>query len=339
MNSKQSIKIKNYFIENAFNSTISLLLLKLIAYIMNTIGGVSMDYQKVGFLIAELRKEKGLTQRELASKLGITDRAVSKWERGLGCPDVSLLDDLSRILEISILEILKGRRLDKDEIVNNRSMIESMNYSKASIKYKIKRYFNIISIGLIIIICLIIMFSNLRSIYYLNKTYHNNFEDGANAELSTEVKTNMDLIKSKQGIYSDKDYAEILKYIDDLEKNLNEQNNLYYYSKEAFTYEDIAKFYVSHPFYSYAPINPNDMIYKIIHEYNPNVVDNMILYYRYSDMLVDSYTRIGEQLSNPYDNKKISNNIVSSAILFIHSEYYRDNMVLQDVIKVGEINE
>ena len=102
-----------------------------------------MDYQKVGLLIATLRKEKGLTQKELSDKLGITDRAVSKWERGLGCPDVSLLDDLSRILDVSILEILKGRRLDKDEIANNRNIIESMNYSKESTRYKIKKYCNI----------------------------------------------------------------------------------------------------------------------------------------------------------------------------------------------------
>ncbi len=57
-----------------------------------------MDYQKTGNLIAGLRKEKNMTQKELADKLGITDRAVSKLERGLGCPDISLLDDLSRIL-------------------------------------------------------------------------------------------------------------------------------------------------------------------------------------------------------------------------------------------------
>jgi transcriptional regulator with XRE-family HTH domain len=114
---------------------------------MLIIGGVHMDYQKTGLLIAGLRKEKGLTQKELADKLGVTDRAVSKWERGLGCPDISLLDDLSRILDISILEILKGRRLDKDEIANNESIIESMNYSKESFRHKLKGYFNFICIS------------------------------------------------------------------------------------------------------------------------------------------------------------------------------------------------
>ena len=75
-----------------------------------------MENQKIGNFIKELRKEKNLTQKELADKLFITDRAVSKWERGLSCPDISLLDDLSNILGVSVIELLKGRRLDKDEV-------------------------------------------------------------------------------------------------------------------------------------------------------------------------------------------------------------------------------
>jgi len=75
--------------------------------IIKIIIGGFMNCEKIGNLIASLRKEKGLTQKELGDKLGITDRAVSKWERGLGCPDVSLLEDLSKVLDISILEILK----------------------------------------------------------------------------------------------------------------------------------------------------------------------------------------------------------------------------------------
>ena len=53
-----------------------------------------MDYDKIGKFIAASRKEKELTQNELAEKLNITDRAVSRWERGKGCPDISLLEDL-----------------------------------------------------------------------------------------------------------------------------------------------------------------------------------------------------------------------------------------------------
>ena len=97
-----------------------------------------MENQKIGNFIKELRKEKNLTQKELADKLFITDRAVSKWERGLSCPDISLLDDLSNILGVSVIELLKGRRLDKDEVINNKELIESMNYANKNMKQKIE---------------------------------------------------------------------------------------------------------------------------------------------------------------------------------------------------------
>jgi DNA-binding XRE family transcriptional regulator len=63
---------------------------------------------KVGNLIKVLRHEKNMTQKQLADKMNISDKAISKWERGLGCPDVSLLAELSSILEVNIEEMLKG---------------------------------------------------------------------------------------------------------------------------------------------------------------------------------------------------------------------------------------
>ena len=67
-----------------------------------------MDQEKVGGIIKTLRKDKGMTQLELALCLNVTDRAVSKWERGLGCPDISLLTRLSEIFSIDIRSILEG---------------------------------------------------------------------------------------------------------------------------------------------------------------------------------------------------------------------------------------
>lgn len=74
-----------------------------------------MDYEKTGKLIQELRKEKKLTQLALSKKLGVTDRAVSKWERGRGFPDVSILQPLSEILGVSVAELLSGERRNTDE--------------------------------------------------------------------------------------------------------------------------------------------------------------------------------------------------------------------------------
>ena len=63
-----------------------------------------MNYEKIGEFIKTKRKEMNLTQKELAERINVTDKAISKWERGQGCPDVSLLEVLSKELNVSILE-------------------------------------------------------------------------------------------------------------------------------------------------------------------------------------------------------------------------------------------
>lgn len=67
-----------------------------------------MDYTRIGDAIRRLRRERGLTQRALAERLQITDKAVSRWERGIGCPDVSLLEALSRALGADLSALLTG---------------------------------------------------------------------------------------------------------------------------------------------------------------------------------------------------------------------------------------
>ena len=67
-----------------------------------------MDCEKVGELIRSLRIECGLTQKQLADAMNISDKTVSKWERGLGCPDLSLLPELSILLKVNIEKILSG---------------------------------------------------------------------------------------------------------------------------------------------------------------------------------------------------------------------------------------
>ena len=67
-----------------------------------------MDCSKVGALLYRLRKEKGLTQKQVADSMNISDKTISKWERGLGCPDVSLLGELSALFEVNIEKLLSG---------------------------------------------------------------------------------------------------------------------------------------------------------------------------------------------------------------------------------------
>ena len=70
-----------------------------------------MDAKKVGEHIAALRKEKGLTQLELAGKLHVTDKAVSRWERGVGLPDIQTIEPLAQTLGVDVLEIMRGETL------------------------------------------------------------------------------------------------------------------------------------------------------------------------------------------------------------------------------------
>lgn len=74
-----------------------------------------MENQVIGAFIRKKRKELGLTQKDLAKKLCITDKAISKWERGLSCPDIGLLKELSLILGVSVNELLSGQEIEQLE--------------------------------------------------------------------------------------------------------------------------------------------------------------------------------------------------------------------------------
>lgn len=83
-----------------------------------------MDLIKIGKFIASCRKEKNITQEQLAEKLYITDRAVSKWERGLSLPDADKMLDLCNILDINVNELLNGERIDmKDYAKKNEELL------------------------------------------------------------------------------------------------------------------------------------------------------------------------------------------------------------------------
>ena len=75
-----------------------------------------MDTDRFAAFITQLRKERGLTQKELADRLNVTDKAVSKWETGKGFPDLKLLEPLARELGVSLVELMQGRRQEADTL-------------------------------------------------------------------------------------------------------------------------------------------------------------------------------------------------------------------------------
>lgn len=92
-----------------------------------------MDAQKFGAFIASRRKENHMTQAELAQKLKVTDKAVSRWERGKGFPDISILVPLSEALEVSVLELMRSEKMEErndtfsdDEVKNMLAHMSEM---------------------------------------------------------------------------------------------------------------------------------------------------------------------------------------------------------------------
>lgn len=109
-----------------------------------------MNQEKIGKFISKCRKEKGLTQFQLAEKLGITDKAVSKWETGKGLPDSSIMIDLCNLLDINVNELLSGERLTEENF-KEKANENFVDITKAADKNKKRIKLIIILIGVAII--------------------------------------------------------------------------------------------------------------------------------------------------------------------------------------------
>ena len=118
-----------------------------------------MDPKKTGTIISDARKNMNMTQKELADKLYVSDKAVSKWERGLCFPDISVLIPLTEILGISLYDLLKGESMSKNEV--EEAIKNTIEYTNNEIKKKSKKNIIISSvvIGIILLISLITIIS------------------------------------------------------------------------------------------------------------------------------------------------------------------------------------
>lgn len=120
-----------------------------------------MNQEKIGKFIAELRKEKNLTQSNLAEQLGVSTNAVSKWERGICLMDMSLLKPLSELLDISINELLYGERIKKEELSkvadNNIVLLNRLYNTK-----KTKMF--ILKLGIVVILFIMFALFNFKSL-------------------------------------------------------------------------------------------------------------------------------------------------------------------------------
>ena len=125
-------------------------------YLYNKIkgGGNMINASVTGKKIAELRKEKGLTQKELAEKLHVTDKAISKWERGINFPELMVMENLAEELDVSVVELLSLEDASTKEAVKEVTQISIFEKEKVLQELRIRSYLKII-IEIAVFLCLI----------------------------------------------------------------------------------------------------------------------------------------------------------------------------------------
>jgi len=129
-----------------------------------------MNQEKIGKFIAERRKEKNMTQEQLAEKMGVTDKTISRWENGKTMPDYSLLKDLCDELDTNVNEFLSGENIENGKYINRAE--ENLMILTKQIE-KRKKILKIIQRILLISVCILFVFNINCSI--LNISLSHNF--------------------------------------------------------------------------------------------------------------------------------------------------------------------
>ena len=127
-----------------------------------------MDAKKLGKFIAEQRKNNHLTQAALAEKLHVTDKAVSKWERGLGFPDINTIEPLAEALGVSVLEIMKAEKIEVS-LISNDEVTETLLDTFELVKIqRIEERKNIIKIfgSIAIVLSVVFLIDNIKTMGY-----------------------------------------------------------------------------------------------------------------------------------------------------------------------------
>lgn len=190
-----------------------------------------MDNNKIGKFIATLRKEKNLTQQELGNKLFVTDKAVSKWERGLSLPDISLLNKLAKILDVEVIDILDGKKGTTRKI----NVEDEIKKIKDDLNKKNKKRAKKIILCMIVFI-FIIMYLIFRNIYLGYEIKKVNYSH-SNRNINIGIPKTSFMTKNNDRSYSFKNLRnsnivenEVKKYLKNL-KYSTCNNTIYYYNE------------------------------------------------------------------------------------------------------------
>ena len=154
-----------------------------------------MNQEKIGKFIAEKRKQKRLTQQQLAEKLGVSDRAISNWENGKNMPDISLLPVISKELEVTVNDLMSGEKVDKKEYQDKFE--ENIIYTIDNTMKKENKILKIILWSIFSFIFLFVMYVSIESIYL-----HSNIDSTPLIKKSYDVNIHVGDDFFEQTIYS-----------------------------------------------------------------------------------------------------------------------------------------
>lgn len=188
-----------------------------------------MDNNKIGQYIASLRKEKKLTQQQLGDKLFVTDKAVSKWERGLSLPDITILEKLANELDTDIYSILQVEKK------NNIDIEKILNEERIKIKKQLKKKTMLILLPIIFISC-IVLFKLIPFGYNIE---HPRYTHTENKIINLGVPKFSFMMKNNENSYSYKSFrgknilkSELKNYVNTLE-HISCNDTTYFYDSDA----------------------------------------------------------------------------------------------------------
>lgn len=323
-----------------------------------------MNYEKIGEFITLKRKEKNLTQNELAKKIGVTDKAVSKWERGLGCPDVSILEILAKELGVSVLELLKGRKIE-NEVINvteaDDYVKETFKVSKEVTKNNILNLFSKVIFFLILIISIIFVILSCYN-YYKSSSGEKILDIYFASERYTEeinrLENNIEILKNNSGVLTADEQQTLLQDLKKLHKYsenffvLKLDKNKKYSTNDIMVYylEDIASTdFPSGIVMDFMQAFKNHNMYS---EYiSRAIMSNMLRGQIASQMFINYYRNKNQRyftfqssnslipiLSNEYDDEYILSYHCGMLLHEVTDRVALYNLLIEDLLKVGALN-
>lgn len=281
-----------------------------------------MNQEKIGKFIAKCRKDKKMTQGQLAEKMGVSINAVSKWERGLSFPDVSLLKKICNELGISIEELINGEE-DNSEEAKEKAIITVVK-STDKAKKKLKKI-TIISIILIVMLIIVSIFIYKSKRNELEKYYERNYQ-------MTFVARDVDAFLKYRydgkypdyygGMYISNDAYNLVVQV--VKEKLPTKNTIdYYYYNELFTVDESIKIeYVKNSY------NELEKVYNSINDYflekQPPKGFNSVSIDIMKNSVVVNYVEVTDEIKKEFKEK-----IIDSDVVIFESSLKKDDVINQ----------